>query len=153
RMEALFIEQRGAQRAAAAAESALREARRQLREEMDRGQEAFAMIQPAAPQETAALWNQLQLEIERWRERRLTRTQPEPASTRQSGRGRLPRMYAALLAGMAVMTFLLVAVLLWTSTTEAAVVSGIVMLLGMSYVFWSGLRDREDHGTVSNEIN
>lgn len=150
RMEALFIEQRGAQRSAAAAESALREARRQLREEMERGQEAFAMIKSAAPQETAVLWNQLQLEIERWRERRLTRTQPEPASTRPSGRGSLPGMHAGLLAGMAVMTFLLVAVLLWTSTTEAAVVSGIVMLLGMGYVFWSGQRGREVYGAASN---
>ena len=49
------------------------------------------------------------------------------------------------------MTFLLVAVLLWTSTSEAAVVSGIVMLLGMGYVFWSGQRGREVHGAASNE--
>lgn len=143
RMEALFIEQRGAQRSAAAAESALREARRQLREESERGQEAFAMIRPAAPQETAALWNQLQLEIERWRERRLSGAGPVPASTRRPGRGRLPRMYAGLLSGMAVMTLLLAAVLLWTGAAEAAVVSGIVMLLGMGYIYWCAQRGRE----------
>jgi uncharacterized protein YhaN len=143
RMEALFIEQRGAQRSAAAAESALREARRQLREETERGQEAFAMIKPAAPQETAALWNQLQLEIERWRERRLSGARPVPVSTRRSGRGRLPRMYAGLLTGMAVMTLLLAAVLLWTGAAEAAVVSGIVMLLGMGYIYWSAQRGQQ----------
>lgn len=143
RMEALFIEQRGAQRSAAAAESALREARRQLREESERGQEAFAMIKPAAPQETAALWNQLQLEIERWRERRLSGAGPVPVSTRRPGRGRLPRMYAGLLSGMAVMTLLLAAVLLWTGAAEAAVVSGIVLLLGMGYIYWSAQRGRE----------
>lgn len=48
------------------------------------------MIKPAAPQETAALWNQLQLEIERWRERRLSGAEPVPVSTRRPGRGRLP---------------------------------------------------------------
>lgn len=153
RMEALFIEQRGAERSAAAAESALRETRRQLREEAERGEETFAIIKPAAPKETAALWNQLQLEIERWREARLSRTQPEAASSSRPVNSRLPRMHSVLLAGMAVMTLLLAAVLFWTATPEAAVISSIMMLLGMGYVYWSGRRGLAVDGVPPQEIS
>lgn len=144
RMEGLFIEQRAAQRAAAAAESSLREARRQLREEVARGQEAFAMIKPKAPGEAAALWSQLQVEIEHWRERRWNRASSEPASSRVAKKNsQLPKMHARLLATLFVMTLLLAVVMLWTATPTAAGFTSMVMLLGMGYVFWDGRYGRE----------
>jgi len=152
RMEGLFIEQRAAQRAAAAAESVLREAKRLLREELARGQETFAMIKSKAPHETAALWSQLQLEIEHWRERRLTRASSEPTSPRHTKKSsRLPRIHARLLAGMAIMTLLLAGGMLWTSTPAAAGITSIVMLLGMGYIFWNGQYGRDAQRAASDD--
>lgn len=144
RMEQLSLELRGAQRAVVAAESALSEARRQLREEMERGKENFAMLKPRSPQETAMLWSRLQQTAERWRERRLSQALPELKASGASEHGWLPSAYSGLLAVMAILTVVLVSFLFWSGANGAAAISGVLMLAGMVYVIWSGRRNAKD---------
>lgn len=147
RMEALIQEHRAADRSTAGAESNLREAQRQLLEEQERGEAIYDMIKPTSPNETSRLWNQLQLEMERWREQRwsgpVSETQP-----RQLRSTRAPGLYSRLLIGMAVITTLLIAVLSWLGAAEAAIGSGLIMLLGMGYVFMTGRREAHASGDV-----
>lgn len=149
RMEQLSVELRGAQRAAAAADSGLSEARRKLREEMERGKESFAMLKPGSPQETAMLWGRLQQTAERWRERRLSQPLPELKAAGTGKHGWLPSAYSGLLAVMAVLTVSLVSFLLWSGANGAALISGALMVAGMVYVIWSGRRSVKD--TPSSE--
>lgn len=143
RMEALSLEHRGAVRALAAAESSHREAQRNYREESERGGELFFMIKPSDPRQTNTLWNKLQLEAERWREKRLTRSASSTSQLQGARRKKevLP-VYRKLLMGMLTLTVILPGVLLWTRAVEAAAVSAVFLLGGDLYIWWSGRREQ-----------
>lgn len=144
RMETLSLEHRGAVRTLAAAESSLREARRNLEEETKRGESHFFMIKPSGPRETLTLWSKLQLEAERWREARLTHSgtvSPMLQETEIStGKGISP-VYRKLLIGLSIITIVLPAVLLWTGAPEAAAASALLLLVSDIYIWWNARRE------------
>ncbi|MGM1046952.1 MAG: AAA family ATPase [Bacillota bacterium] len=154
RMETLSLEHRGAVRALTAAESSLREAQRSLREEKERGSSHFFMIKPSNPRDTLTVWSKLQLEAERWREERLTRSASGPSPLQESlhKKGMLPS-YRKLLTGLIILTVLLPGVLLWTGAVEAAAASAVLLLGSDLYMWWNGRREQSlltssgnDHG-------
>ncbi|KKO52775.1 hypothetical protein [Paenibacillus sp. DMB20] len=148
RMESLSLEHRSAQRALSVAESALREARRSLREESDKGESHFYMIRPSAPRETVALWGRLQLEADRWREARLARSQAETSPPRVERQSGLPAVYKKLLLGLSVLTLLLPSALLWTKAYEAAAATAVLLLGSDLYVWLSGRKERASGSVV-----
>ncbi|SMF78734.1 Uncharacterized protein YhaN [Paenibacillus uliginis N3/975] len=142
RMETLSLEHRGAMRALAAAESSLREAQRSLREETERGSSHFFMIKPSNPRETLTVWSKLQLEAERWREERLTRSTSGASQLQEPlQKGMLPS-YRKLLTGLIILTVLLPGVLLWTGAVEAAAASAVLLLGSDLYMWWNGRREQ-----------
>lgn len=142
RMEALSHERRSAQKALAAAEADLKEARRSLQEEQGKGESHFYMIKPEAPRETLALWGRLQLEADRWREARLARSEAGPSPAVESGRAaEMPALYTKLLIGMSLLTVLLPGVLLAADSYTAAGAAAAVLLAADGYVWWSGRKE------------
>lgn len=142
RMEALSHERRSAQKALAAAEADLKEARRSLQEEQGKGESHFYMIKPEAPRETLALWGRLQLEADRWREARLARSQAGPSPVVENGRAAgMPALYTKLLTGMSLLTVLLPGALLAADSYTAAGAAAVLLLAADGYVWWSGRKE------------
>lgn len=147
RMETLSLEHRGATRTLAAAESSLRDAQRSLQEETENGKSHFFMIKPSGPREILTIWSKLQLEAERWREARLTRSSADASNFREP---QLPKAmsphYRTLLLGMSILTILLPSVLLWTGAPEAAIASAVLLLASDIYIGWTGQKSRDGVG-------
>lgn len=143
RMETLSLEHRGATRALTAAEASLREAQRSFQEETEHGKSHFFMLKPSGPRETLTIWSKIQLEAERWREARLTRSSSGASTFHEpeTPKGMSP-LYRKLLTGMSILTILLPAVLLWTGAPEAAMASVVLLLASDIYIWWNSRRER-----------
>ena len=155
RVESLALEERSARRELSAAEQALKEVERQLREEQERGSTYFYMIRPHEAKETMALWGRLQHEAERWREEVLTRSSQEPPmghSARQpagvvqlGGRRLLPWLAGAAL--------LLTAGLLWLDEPAAAGVSLAFLTASAVYLWSKGRTTAHETGGMGHAGN
>ncbi|MBP1937717.1 ATP-binding protein [Paenibacillus sediminis] len=142
-MDHLQSDLQQSRRRLSAAEMEVKSAEVRLSESVADGKNQFSMLKPADEEQIVSLWNELQYELDRWREQKMTivsREQQQEAEIQFSRKMR--SLYVKLFTGSAVFTVIM-PLLLWLSgTTWGAAISAAV-LLAVDVLLLQGLKNKQ----------
>ncbi|MGF7045769.1 uncharacterized protein YhaN [Paenibacillus sp. DS2015] len=136
RMESLGLELQQVQRRRDVADAEYRNARNAYKEQMDIGRSQFTMMIKYNRHEVTGRWNELQTEVERWRENHLlqlvSQGHEESEITVQL---RIQQLFTQLLWGSGVLT-VLVPIILWMdgSTVGAMTVAALLLVVDIFFM-------------------
>lgn len=125
-------------------ESAYTQAAKNMQESEAMNRKQFAVLIPEDRLEIRILWNEISMELDRWRDSSSHRIAAlRAAEAEQAASVRMRSMYARLLGGASVLTIVL-PVILWLTSDQwwGSVLSGVV-LLGFDLLLWSGMRGHD----------
>lgn len=137
RMESLGLELQQVQRQRDDADADYRKSRNAHKEQMDIGRSQFKLMIEYSRNEVTGRWNELQTEVERWRENRLfqlaSQGQEESDIAVQQ---RMQKLFSQLLWGSGLLTVLL-PIILWItgSTIGAVIVAALLFMIDIFFIF------------------
>lgn len=141
RIESLALDTQQLRRQMDIAEDEHRKAQQKTKEEVELGRARFVMMVPHSPQEMAALWNELQGAVERWRENRILRLSAKGQVDNEIAvQRRMKRLYRNLLWGSGILTIVIPSLLFWSMESVKAAVSmaGLLLLIDI-ILLWNGV--------------
>lgn len=122
-------------------ESAHSQVAERFQESVAMSRKQFAMLIPQDHIEIRMLWNEISMELDRWRDSSHHRLADIRAAEAEQAAGlRMRSMYARLLAGASVLTVIL-PVILWLTSEQwwGSALTGVI-LLGFDVLLWKGMR-------------
>ncbi|HEY2494060.1 MAG TPA: AAA family ATPase [Paenibacillus sp.] len=144
RMESLGLELQQVQRQREDADVHYRKSRTAYKEQVDIGRSQFTMMIEYSRHEVTGRWNELQTEVERWRENHLLQLASQgQEESEQAVQQRMKQLFSQLLWGSGILTVLL-PIILWSigSTIGAMTVAALLVMIDIFFIF-KGLTNKQ----------
>ncbi|GAB6988658.1 AAA family ATPase [Paenibacillus pini] len=143
RMEALAAQRQQVARQCEGTDYEYRRSVKQVEEASEIGASKFQMLIPRNRHEVSSLWNEIQLEAERWREERINRSSDRQRDDQEKYmRTRMRDLYVKLLWGSLVVTLLLPALLWFLGSPLGAGVAASVFII-VDAILWVNSKDQK----------